>query len=62
MIEDYPMPDEWHLHSAGSSRGVTFRCDFIGDVDSALEEFKRSMRSVVNSWPKPVTTMTITIG
>lgn len=60
VIDDYPYPDAWHLHSA-SSRGVTFHCDFVGDVDSALEQFKAAMRPVMDAWPMTSSKMSITI-
>lgn len=60
-FDDHPVPNDWRLHSAGS-RGVTFRCDFIGDVDSALEQFKRTMRPVLDAWPRTTIQMSITIG
>lgn len=59
--DDYPTPDEWHLHSAGS-KGVTFRCDFVNDVESALAAFQHTMRAVMDAWPMTTTSMSITIG
>jgi len=58
---DMPPLNQWHLHSAGS-KGVTFHCDYVGDVGRALIAFMGTMRPVMSAWPMTTTTMSITIG